>query len=62
MKNAVYLLGFLAFFTLSTGTLFEFFHWPNAGIILMLGFLLLNLGFLPTLFYKLYKNQKLGEL
>lgn len=60
MKNAVYLLGFLAFFTLSTGIMFEFFHWPFAAVLMMLGFVLLNLGFLPTLFYKLYKTQKVA--
>lgn len=58
MKNAVYLLGFLAFFTLSTGIMFEFFQWPFAAIFMMLGFMLFNFGFLPTLFYKLYKTQK----
>ncbi|MCH2194374.1 hypothetical protein [Kordia sp.] len=58
MKNAVYVLGFLAFFTLSTGIMFEFFHWPFAAILMMLGFVLFNFGFLPTLFYKLYKTQK----
>ena len=58
MKNAVYVLGFLAFFTLSTGIMFEFFHWPFAAILMMLGFVMFNFGFLPTLFYKLYKTQK----
>ena len=60
MKNAVYVLGFLAFFTLSTGIMFEFFHWPFAAILMMLGFVLFNFGFLPTLFYKLYKTQKVA--
>ncbi|EDP96313.1 hypothetical protein U8527_09380 [Kordia algicida OT-1] len=59
MKNAVYLFGFLAFFTLSTGIMFEFFHWPFAAILMLIGFVLLNFGFLPTLFYKLYKTQKI---
>ncbi|MEM6721833.1 MAG: hypothetical protein AAF611_21070 [Bacteroidota bacterium] len=58
MKNAVYLVGFLAFFTLSTGIMFEFFQWPFAAILMMLGFVLFNFGFLPTLFYKLYTLQK----
>ncbi|WP_420574324.1 hypothetical protein [Kordia sp.] len=58
MKNAVYLLGFLAFFVLSTGIMFEFFHWPFAAMLMLVGFVLLNFGFLPTLFYRLYKTQK----
>ncbi|MEM6687110.1 MAG: hypothetical protein AAF617_15120 [Bacteroidota bacterium] len=60
MKKAVYVLGFLAFFTLSTGIMFEFFQWPFAAIMMMFGFVLLNFGFLPTLFYKLYKTEKSG--
>ena len=57
MKNAVYLLGFLAFFTLGLGTMFEFFHWPYAGLLMLAGFTLFNFGFLPTFFYKLYKRE-----
>ncbi|MEM5539926.1 hypothetical protein [Olleya sp. AS48] len=55
MKKSVYVLGFLALFTLSTASLFKIMHWPYAGILIFVGFLLLNFGFLPTLFYKLYK-------
>lgn len=58
MKNAVYLIGFLTFFILGIGIMFEFFGWPFAGMIMMLGFVLLNFAFLPTFFYKLYKIQK----
>ncbi|MEQ3664067.1 MULTISPECIES: hypothetical protein [unclassified Olleya] len=57
MKKSVYVLGFLALFTLSTASLFKIMHWPYAGILIFVGFLLLNFGFLPTLFYKLYKKD-----
>ncbi|MEL0644581.1 hypothetical protein V6251_09325 [Olleya sp. Ti.3.14] len=57
MKKSVYVLGFLALFTLSTASLFKIMHWPYAGILIFLGFLLFNFGFLPTLFYKLYKKD-----
>jgi len=30
-------------------------HWPWAGIIMFLGFLLLNFGFLPVYFFQKYK-------
>lgn len=52
MKRSVNLLGFLATFTLSTGIMFKVMHWPFASIIMFTGFLLLNLGFLPTFFYQ----------
>jgi len=58
MKRSVYILGFLAFFTLSTAFVFEIMRWPFAGILLITGFTLFNFGFLPTLFYKLYKADK----
>ncbi|WP_292943851.1 hypothetical protein [Olleya sp. UBA1516] len=57
MKKSVYVLGFLALFTLSTASLFKIMHWPYAGILIFVGFLLFNFGFLPTLFYKLYKKD-----
>jgi hypothetical protein len=57
MKKSVYVLGFLAFFTLSTASLFKILHWPYDNWILFIGFLLFNFGFLPTLFYKLYKKE-----
>ncbi|WP_299892187.1 hypothetical protein [uncultured Lacinutrix sp.] len=59
MKKSVYLLGFMTFFTLGIGTMFEFYHWPFSGKVLAIGFLLFNFGFLPTLFYKLYKAEKI---
>ncbi|WP_055435510.1 hypothetical protein [Lacinutrix algicola] len=57
MKKSIYVLCFLALFTLSTGVLFETLHWPYAAWILFIGFLLFNFAFLPTLFYKLYKQD-----
>ncbi|WP_298420341.1 hypothetical protein [uncultured Kordia sp.] len=58
MKKSVYVLGFLALFTLSTAFMFEIMRWPYAGILILLGFVLFNFGFLPTLFYKLYNAEK----
>ncbi|QYJ67943.1 hypothetical protein [Flavobacterium litorale] len=55
MKRTVYLLGFITFFTLSTSVLFKIMHWPMAGILLVIGFVLLNFGYLPAYFYQKYK-------
>jgi hypothetical protein len=58
MKRAVYLIGFLASFTLSTGFIFKIMHWPGASILMLTGFLMLNIGFLPLYFYDKYKSAK----
>lgn len=56
MKKSVYVLGFLTCFLVSTGAMFELFHWPYSGKIMFSGFLLLNFGLLPTYFYQKYKS------
>lgn len=58
MKKSVYILAFLALFTLSTASLFKIMHWPFAGWLLTIGFVLFNFGFLPTLLYRLYSYEK----
>ncbi|MES2485509.1 MAG: hypothetical protein V4581_06115 [Bacteroidota bacterium] len=55
MKRAINVLGFFAFFTLSTGVMFKIMHWPAAGIIMFAGFMLLNFGYLPVYFLQKYK-------
>ncbi|WP_169336033.1 GldL-related protein [Flavobacterium rivuli] len=55
MKRSVYVMGFIACFTLITGLMFKIMHWPLATVLLFAGFLLLNVGFLPTYFYQKYK-------
>jgi len=55
MKRAVYLTGFLASFTISTGFIFKIMHWPGANVLMLTGFIALNIGFLPLYFYDKYK-------
>ena len=55
MKRAVYLIGFLASFTISTGFIFKIMHWPYANMLMLTGFIALNIGFLPLYFYNKYK-------
>ena len=59
MKKSVYVLGFLALFTLSTASLFKIMHWPYAGILIFSGFIVLILITLPLYFYNKYKAQTL---
>jgi hypothetical protein len=56
MTKATCVLGFLTCFLVSTGVMFELFHWPYSGKIMFSGFLLLNFGFLPVFFYQKYKS------
>jgi len=55
MKRTINVLGFLAFFTLSSGFMFKIMHWPGANVLMVLGFLLLNFGYLPVYFFQKYK-------
>ncbi len=56
-KKLLYIMGFIAMFITSTGLLFKVMHWPGAGIALLLGAFILNLGFLPLYFYDRYKQS-----
>jgi hypothetical protein len=56
MKKTMYVTGFLAAFLSSTGLLFKLMHWQGASIMLVLGVIFINLGFLPMYFYGKYKS------
>ena len=56
MKKTMYLLGYLALILSTTGLLFKVQHWPGAAVMLVLGVLILNFGFLPMFFYERYKQ------
>jgi hypothetical protein len=56
MKKSFYVLGFITFFLLGIGAMFEFLTWPYRGIIVFVGFLFLNFGLIPTYFYQKYKQ------
>lgn len=57
MKKTMYVIGFMATFLTTTGLLFKLQHWPGASIMLILGVMLINLGFLPMYFYDKYKSS-----
>ncbi|KGO86537.1 hypothetical protein Q765_09925 [Flavobacterium rivuli WB 3.3-2 = DSM 21788] len=56
MQKTIYISGFVAGFCLSTGSLFKIMHWPFASILLLLGFIILNVLFMPLFFYHKYKT------
>lgn len=56
MKGTMYLLGYLATILCSTSVLFKILQWQGAPQLLILGVIILNLGFLPMYFYYRYKK------
>jgi hypothetical protein len=60
MKKTMYAIGFIATFMTTTGLLFKLQHWAGASIILVLGIMLINFGFLPMYFYDRYKRSVSG--
>ena len=51
-----YVLGFLGLAISLTGLAFKLFHWPGAGVLIVVGVFILNFGFLPFYFYRMYKS------
>lgn len=56
MTRSFYVVGFVTFFILGIGSMFEFLTWPYRGVIVFIGFLMLNFGFIPMFFYQKYKQ------
>ncbi|HEX8562683.1 MAG TPA: hypothetical protein VF676_06865 [Flavobacterium sp.] len=56
MKKIMFLLGYVAAALISTGMLFKIQHWPAASILLTVGIVVLNFGFLPMYFHDRYKR------
>ncbi len=57
MKGIMYILGYVSAALISSGALFKLQHWPFAGILITLGIVVLNFGFLPMYFYNRYKSS-----
>ncbi|UCG27983.1 MAG: hypothetical protein JSV24_01105 [Bacteroidales bacterium] len=52
-----YVFGFVGLGLFLTGIVGKIMHWPGWGIILVLSVVLINFGFLPFLFYRMYKKS-----
>jgi len=57
MKRITYILGLTGSLMALVGAFFKTQHWPGAGILLTLGFLIVVLGFLPLYFISSYREQ-----
>ena len=53
--NIIYRSGFFAAMLISTGAIFKMMFWPYANVLMVLGFMALNLIFMPVFFYHRYK-------
>lgn len=52
-----WILGSLSISMMTMGSVFKAMHWQGAGMLLSLGILLFVFGFLPVLFFKLYRQS-----
>lgn len=53
--RAIYISAFFCAMFISTGTIFKMMHWPYGSMLLVAGFIVLNLIFMPVFFYHRYK-------
>lgn len=59
MKMTMRITGNISLALLALGTVLKLFHWPGAGIMLVLGFAVLSLVFFPSAIYTNYRDSKL---
>ena len=52
-----YIFGFVGLGLFLIGIFFKVLHWPGWPTILVLSFAAINFGFLPFLFYRMYKKS-----
>jgi hypothetical protein len=53
----IYLTSALGILMLVLGLFFYLNHWPYSTIIFILGILIFDLGFLPLMFFKIYRRS-----
>lgn len=51
------ILGFLSAVLIGISVLFKIFHRPNADVMLLIGIAIFSFGFLPFLFFSMYKKS-----
>lgn len=57
MKTTMKLSGLISLILLGFSTVFKIFHWPGAGIGLVLGFFILTLIFMPSAVYVNFRDE-----
>jgi hypothetical protein len=57
IEKMKWIFGGLSAVTFGAGGVFKLLHWPGAGMLLALSFLFFCVGFLPLLFFRMYKKS-----
>lgn len=57
VEKVKWIFGILSALVFGAGGLFKILHWPGAGLLLGVAFLLFCIGFLPLLFFRMYKKS-----
>jgi len=52
-----YVFGFLGVALFLTASVMKVLHWPGSALLLVLSIIVINFGFLPFLFYRMYKKS-----
>ena len=61
MKMTMKITGNVSLAMLGLGTVMKLFHWPLAGLMLIIGFMVLCLVFFPSAIYSNYKESKISQ-
>ena len=56
-----YVFGYIGLVLLLTGAVFKIMHWPGAGLLFVISVTVINFGFLPFMFYRLYRTSEAKE-
>jgi len=56
-----YIFGFLGTALFLTASVLKMFHWPGSEITFILSLVIINFGFFPFLFYRIYKKSEKSE-
>jgi len=56
-----YVFGYIGLALLLTGAVLKIMHWPGAGLLFMISVTVINFGFLPFMFYRLYRTSEAKE-
>lgn len=56
-----YVFGYIGLALLLTGAVFKIMHWPGSGLLFLISVTVINFGFLPFLFYRLYRTFEAKE-
>lgn len=58
MKKAERILGIIATFLIIAGLIFKELHWPGAGVMMIIGIMLMNFGYLPIQLFHQWRQSK----